>query len=202
MAKAQSGRTPRIRDLQTLKAVTHPLRVRLYELLVTRGPATATLLAKRTEAAIGRVSYHLHQLARHGFTEEAPELARDNRERWWRAVPGGTSWDDADFADLPEADTVAEAAYWQLVDRWHAALRDYRLSRRQWSREWQSAAWTSDTRLRLTPDELREFSGELQEVVRRWAERTLPLHDRVPSEEPDDAREDVYFFGSAFPYRP
>ena len=47
-------------------------------------------------------SYHLRQLGRYGFVVEDPELARDGRERWWRAAQARTSWDSAAFLDTPD----------------------------------------------------------------------------------------------------
>ena len=47
-------------------------------------------------------SYHLRQLASHGFIEEAPELAEDGKQRWWRASHERTSWSTVEFLDTPE----------------------------------------------------------------------------------------------------
>jgi DNA-binding transcriptional ArsR family regulator len=70
-----------ITDPKAIRALAHPLRLDLLELLSARGPATA--------AHCGRVlgesqaSFHLRQLAKHGFVEDAGP-GRDRRERTWR----------------------------------------------------------------------------------------------------------------------
>jgi DNA-binding transcriptional ArsR family regulator len=71
--------------LDAIRLLAHPLRQRI-ERELRRGPVTATSLAKALGESTGLTSYHLRQLARYGFVEEVPELAR-GRERWWRFVP-------------------------------------------------------------------------------------------------------------------
>lgn len=84
-------------DPRALKAVAHPLRVRLLGELRTNGPATATELAGRLGESSGATSYHLRQLARYGFVEADPDR-RDRRERRWRAIHRFTSWSDVETA--------------------------------------------------------------------------------------------------------
>ncbi len=68
-----------------LKALAHPLRRGILAEL-RRGPASATTLAGALGKNTGVTSYHLRELARHGFVEEDPALGR-GKERWWRARP-------------------------------------------------------------------------------------------------------------------
>ena len=60
-------------DATALKALTHPLRLRMLGMLRIDGPATATGLAERLGLNSGATSYHLRQLAQHGFIEEAAD---------------------------------------------------------------------------------------------------------------------------------
>ena len=50
-----------------LQALSHPVRLRMLGLLRTEGPATATTLAPQLGLNTGATSYHLRQLAQHGF---------------------------------------------------------------------------------------------------------------------------------------
>ena len=70
-------------DARAVRALSHPLRLELLDLLRFEGASTATLLARRVGESSGATSYHLRQLARHGFVEEVPGAGR-GRERWWR----------------------------------------------------------------------------------------------------------------------
>lgn len=75
----------------TVKAVTHPIRLRLLVLLRGDGPATASGLGARIGHSSGVTSYHLRVLADAGLVAEATELG-DRRDRWWRARHEGTAF--------------------------------------------------------------------------------------------------------------
>ncbi|WP_412542325.1 helix-turn-helix domain-containing protein [Longispora sp. K20-0274] len=186
-------KTTPIKDPTVLKAVTHPLRMRLYGLLNTYGPATASTLAERVDLAVAKVSYHLHQLARFGFVVEAPELARDGRERWWRSVPGGISWSEGDFPAGSEGRAISEAVTADTIRRRFQLLDDYLRNQDGWPEEWRNAAWSTNGAIRVDRAELAEFTAELAELFRRWAAR--------PVDETDE-RQFVYLFAHAFPYVP
>src|SRR3954454_12016717 len=81
-------------DPPRLRALAHPLRVRLLGLLRLHGPSTATRLAARVGDSSGSTSYHLRQLAAAGLVAEDPAHAGGGgRERWWRAVHSSTRLD-------------------------------------------------------------------------------------------------------------
>jgi DNA-binding transcriptional ArsR family regulator len=184
-----SKKTGRITDPTVLKVIAHPARLRLYEVLVADGPATAAQLARHVPGAPGSLSYHLRRLAAHGFIEEAPDLCEDGRERWWRAIPGGVRWSPEDFADSPGAQEVAATAQRVLIGRHIDRLQEWLADGPQrWGTAWASAAKSTDSVLRLTPDELRELGRELDAVIERWAGR------------PDGpGRDHVFLFLHAFP---
>src|SRR5579863_2837206 len=60
-------------DAKGLRALAHPVRVQLVDLLRRHGPSTATQLAERTGLTSGATSYHLRQLAASGFIVEDPD---------------------------------------------------------------------------------------------------------------------------------
>jgi hypothetical protein len=62
-------------DLATLKALAHPRRRRMLRHLTLNGPATSAMLGRALGLNTGSTSYHLRELARHGFVEEAGETA-------------------------------------------------------------------------------------------------------------------------------
>src|SRR4029453_1967056 len=85
-------------DAKALAAMANPFRSRILDALAVDGPSTASALAQRTGQAVGSASHHLKVLAEAGLVVEAPELARDRRERWWRLVAPSTRWSRAEFA--------------------------------------------------------------------------------------------------------
>src|SRR5699024_8121235 len=70
MDEKQSARGEQIGP-EALKGLAHPLRVAIFDELSTFGPQTATRLAQRLGESSGATSYHLRQLARHGFIRVA-----------------------------------------------------------------------------------------------------------------------------------
>jgi DNA-binding transcriptional ArsR family regulator len=191
----------RVNDPDVLKGLAHPLRQRLYRLLIQLGPATVTLLAGRMDADPGQISYHLRELGRRGFIEEAPELARDRRERWWRVVPGSISWSTAEFEE-PAARAVAETLHQQQVADQFQRLRAYEADKDSWGPDWAGAAVSSNSYLRLTPQELGDLSDELNAVLRRWADKGRAGRDVRPEDRPQDGRTNVLLFFHAFPEEP
>jgi DNA-binding transcriptional ArsR family regulator len=159
--------TLRLTEPAQMRALAHPLRLRLLGLLRADGAATATALGDRLGVSPALASYHLRQLADHGFIEEAPDLARDGKERWWRASHQRTSWSTVEFLDTPER-VAAEQAFGREVVRAHASnAMEWVTGTHTWPPEWVDAADMSDWILELTPDELRELRDELHDVIAR-----------------------------------
>jgi DNA-binding transcriptional ArsR family regulator len=190
-----------VTDPDVLKALTHPLRRRLYRLLTQLGPANVTVLSERTGADPGQLSYHLRELAKRGFIEEAPELARDARERWWRAVEETWGWTTSELGD-PAAQAVGESLYQLGVAEEFQRLSEYEANRAQFGSDWVGAAQSSTTYLRLSPAELSELGEELNGVLRRWAEVGHIDQASRPEDRPDDGRMPVFLFFHAFPEQP
>ncbi|MET7467811.1 helix-turn-helix domain-containing protein [Micromonospora sp. NPDC005686] len=164
----------RVSDPRAMRALAHPTRLRLLGELRLRGPQTVGMLSERTGEAVGSVSYHIGKLAEHGFVAEAPDLARDRRERWWRAAHATTHWDPLELLDDPErrlaGNLLRQAAMQRYVDRYQAYLD----SEASLDPAWVRGTTSSDMVLRLTPEELVELRDELSALGRRWQERGAP----------------------------
>jgi DNA-binding transcriptional ArsR family regulator len=187
--------TRRITDPEALKGLAHPLRRQLFRQLAQFGPATGAVLAKRLGADPGQIAYHLRELARHGFLEEAPELARNRRERVWRAAPGAFSFSGRDF-DAPELRAIADAAKAQMVTEQLERLAVWERGADDWPEPWQQAMTSSESYLRLSAAELGDLCDELHTVIRRYRDEARQ------DARPDDGREHVFLFFHAFPERP
>lgn len=75
--------TFRVSEPAALRAIAHPLRQRILMELSVRGHARAADLAEATGQPANSISFHLRTLARAGMIVEAPEHARDKRDRVW-----------------------------------------------------------------------------------------------------------------------
>jgi DNA-binding transcriptional ArsR family regulator len=161
--------TVELTDLGQMRALAHPLRLRLLGALRLDGPATATALADRLGISPALASYHLRRLAASGFIDPAPERARDGKERWWRAVHERTRWETTGWLDTPERAAAEQALSRQIVRALAERAGRWIDEAPSAPREWVDAADMSDWAVELGPDELRDLRAELHEVVERRA---------------------------------
>jgi DNA-binding transcriptional ArsR family regulator len=180
-------------DPGALKALGHPLRQQILRSLHRDGPATATTLAAALGENTGATSYHLRQLAEHGFVEDIPERAR-GRVRWWRAR-------ERDIRFLPRSALTQDArlALDQLTEL-NAAEDDRAMARFQEQRDgmgpWGDALLFSRSALRLAPQELLAFWEEYMALVLRYRGDDAEDHESDPP--PQDAHRILVRF-LAFP---
>jgi DNA-binding transcriptional ArsR family regulator len=168
-------------DVRSLKALAHPLRVELLDLLRFEGSSTASALAKRLGESSGATSYHLRQLARHGFIEQDDRPPR-GRERWWRYRERMVSVSD------PGAPAEAAAAL-ELVSRDARALERFFAYREQVA-EWEESAFLRSRALRLSPAGLRQLERGIAALI-----------DSLPTADASDAPDavPVRFLALGFP---
>lgn len=148
---------------QQLRALTHPARLRMLGTLRVEGPATATTLARALGLNTGATSYHLRQLAEHGFIEEDAERG-NGRERWWRACAQSTRTDSPAPDDLEAAD--AAHAYLQSVVMVYAGQLQRSVEELPLlPQPWQEATTYSDWIVRLSPAGALALRARLEAVV-------------------------------------
>src|SRR5689334_1033943 len=70
-------------DAVAIRALAHPLRLDLLDLLVASGPATAAQCGRALNVSQASCSFHLRQLAKYGLVEDTGP-GPDRRERQWR----------------------------------------------------------------------------------------------------------------------
>jgi DNA-binding transcriptional ArsR family regulator len=145
-------------DLDTLKAVTHPLRLRILARLRADGPATASQLGRVLEESSGSMSYHLRQLERFGFVGDDDEQP-SGRERRWRALHAGTSFPSS-LADLDGGREYVDAVRRRQEEQLREGLE-------AWT-EHRPGLGHSDYHLRLDEDDLQALQQELHEVITRY----------------------------------
>jgi len=180
-------------DAKALAALANDSRSRIMDALKVDGPATASGVAERVGLAVGSASHHLKVLHEAGLVTEAPELAKDRRERWWRLADRGTRWSSSDLAEDPAAHGAARQAEALLLSRQVEKARGW-MAESETVPEWEDAAFATQNWLRVTPDELTEVAEEIIELLMRWSRRDVP----------DDGaeREPVLVFARGFPSRP
>jgi DNA-binding transcriptional ArsR family regulator len=151
-----------VEDLETLKAISHPLRMQLLAALRRLGPSTASALGRELGESSGSTSYHLRQLERFGFVGDDDDQP-SGRERRWKALHDMTSFPAA-LADLDGGREYVDAVRRRQEEHLREGL----------------AAWTehrpgighSDYFLTLDPDDLEALEQEMEDVIARYSTKT------------------------------
>jgi predicted ArsR family transcriptional regulator len=148
--------------VEQLKGLTHPVRVRMLTMLRLDGPATATALATRLGLNTGATSYHLRQLAKHGFIVD-DESRGDGRERWWRAAHASTAASSRDLSgdDLETFDAYLHAVVSGYIRRLQEAVEERALL----PVAWREASTFSDYTHRLTPAQAKAALEQIEDVL-------------------------------------
>ena len=166
----------RLRGADQLRALAHPRRVEILDLLIADGPLTASECAARLGDSAASCSYHLRQLARFGFVAEA-EGGR-GRNRPWRWVPIGNQFDST---GSPAEQSAAEALVTVIDQRNIDRIRQYRAHRSK--DPWRDSAVFSDWAIRVTETELvdlgRAVSALLAPLQRRTYDGEAPEGARL-----------------------
>jgi hypothetical protein len=185
----------RLTNLKELRAIAHPLRNRLLVEFFTRQVGTATSLAEAVGEPVNKVSFHLRLLAKYGFIEEAPELARDGRDRWWRlAYADGIDWDEL---AVSHSDAV-RAQHRQGLDHTLSQIRDFFSGAYEQLPAWEQGRFSHDWYLQLTPEEAEAFNREYLQLCSEWRDRVTA---KLASGE-IEGRESFAIFIFGFPRQP
>jgi DNA-binding transcriptional ArsR family regulator len=154
-------------DPRTMRALAHPARLALLEALTHHGPLTATEAAEHVGESPSNCSFHLRQLAKYGFVEEAE--GGKGRQRPWRAVTIGTRFTDVqeDTETALAANALARVLFERLLARARVGLEQRHLL----PDEWRAVTGTNDMTLYVTPEEMKELDEKLLEHLWGFRER-------------------------------
>ena len=171
-------------DPSALKALSHPVRLRMLGLLRSEGPSTASRLAERLGLNSGATSYHLRNLAQHGFVVDDPERG-NGRDRWWRAAYQAIRTNNATASTTAEGrdslDAFVQAVAVVHTEALQRAVEERPLLPAQW---WRATSM-SDWGLRLSADDAVELKAALEAVFESFSARGT-------EDESDDAAHMVY----------
>lgn len=161
-------------DPRVLRAIAHPVRSRILDELGASGSLRAADVARLIGIPANQASFHLRQLAKYGLVVEAPEEARDGRDRVWRAVSeDGLRLSVSDLQQQPGGKAAAEVWMRQSEGWAHQVVAAAFASER---RGGTTTTITSQS-IRLTRAETVELAEELDQVLLAWRRRQRARDD-------------------------
>ena len=164
-ANPDGGRQDRILDVGALRALAHPLRVKIYDMLSQYGPQTASSLAERLGESSGSTSYHLRALAKHDLIHEVADRG-SGRERWWERPVGGVSFANPDAIKTPSGRAATQLVMSEFLRQRQEQLLEF--SERGLTAEdaeWQDASMISTATARLTPEQSKELTRKIRALI-------------------------------------
>jgi DNA-binding transcriptional ArsR family regulator len=166
-----------IRDPRAMRALAHPARLAILELLYEKGTANATEAARELGGSPQAASYHLRALAKWGLVGRAE--SSDGRETRWELTARSISFESGD--DSPQFRSAARALERRVLERDQRAVEAWLAAQQDEPPEWRQAATTSSGTAYLTAEELREFADEVRKAWRKY--------ERLdPAERPEGSR--------------
>jgi DNA-binding transcriptional ArsR family regulator len=167
---AEEEQTRRL-DSGALKALAHPLRVRIFDLLSTHGAQTASSLAALLGETSGSTSYHLRMLASQDLIREVDGRGT-GRERWWEVPQGRIDIPSPKQSMTPANRAAAQVVSSEFFRVRHETLMSY-VNRPESDvpAGWEDAGLIATTLLEMTPAQMQDLTGELMAVMDKAAER-------------------------------
>lgn len=161
-----TARFRRIDDAKTLRALAHPTRMRLIELLGTHDTLTATQASELIGESPTNCAFHLRTLAKYGLVTEAER--GQGRERPWRRAVTGL---DITHDESPASRHASVTLVGLYLDRVFERIRDFTVNQRLYPQEIQDLSMVSDAVWWVTLDEMRELKQEINELLFRYLDR-------------------------------
>ena len=167
--------TPATMSLRQVRAMAHPLRLRMLEILA-EGPSTASKLAERLGESSGATSYHLRALAKADLVVEDEERG-NARDRWWRRPERLML---APTTGSPEEVAAGKRIRAVMLERDEKALDAFVAAEAQLPERWAEVAFIGNWTVHMTDEELEEFSARFLELMVQYR--------RPPEERPEGTR--------------
>jgi len=159
----------RMLDAGALRALAHPLRVKIYDILSQYGAHTATMLAEKLGESSGSTSYHLRALAKHDLIREV-EGKGSGRERWWERPRGAVSLASAEALKTPSGRAATQMVIGEFYRRRNEQLMRYLTQAMRQGPDERDAMLETAT-ARLTIDQQNELAERVGSVIDEYIQK-------------------------------
>lgn len=157
-------RAQRVLSAGALRALAHPLRVQIYDIISQYGPQTASTLATMTGESSGATSYHLRALAKHDLIREVDGRGTA-RERWWERPEGSVTFTNPEALKTPSGRAATQVVMTEFLNRRHQQLMEFVSTDLDDLGDWGEAATISTATVRLTVEQLEALSRRVQRLI-------------------------------------
>ena len=154
----------RVLDAGALRALAHPLRVQIYDILSQYGAQTASTLAAMTGESSGATSYHLRALAKHDLIREVSGRGTA-RERWWERPRGAVSFANPEAIKTPSGRAASQVVMSEFLKRRNEQLLAFVNRSMDDADPWAESAMISTATTDLTQEQLTELATRIQDTV-------------------------------------
>jgi predicted ArsR family transcriptional regulator len=165
----------KVTDARSLRALSHPIRLALLESLSMNGSMTATQVGEMIGESPTTCSFHLRQLAKYGYVEEAG--GGKGRARPWQLAARSLHLSSApgDAESVLAEETLSRMWRDRQVSRYQA----WRQSRSSFPAEWRDAAGNSQAIIHLTAAELAQLNRDFNDMIdTRFSDRVYKPENR------------------------
>jgi hypothetical protein len=167
-------------DALALRALAHPIRWKLMDVLATEGTATATRCSELIGESTATCSYHLGMLAKYGYITRV--ASAQWREKPWRLVEPDLNLSAAGLDDEQAAASRAAAA--AFLDYEMTRLKDSLLRSAKEGEGSQFTHKVMATTAWLTADEMRQAVAEIGQVLDKYGNRGKTARERPAGARP------------------
>jgi hypothetical protein len=167
MSSEGTGEVLNLTDPKAMRAVAHPVRMALLELLDVSPTLTATQASEALGDSPANCAFHLRTLAKYGFVREAG--GGKGRERPWTRAHLSIS-----ITTNQQENAQAERAAGALAQAWQARSLE-RIARASaadsWPDGWADSVRANDVIRFLTAAEAAQVSDEMRQIIDRYVGR-------------------------------
>jgi DNA-binding transcriptional ArsR family regulator len=172
-----------LNDPKAMRALAHPVRLAILDVLDAQETTNATECARRVGESPQACSYHLRALAKWGIVRTVESA--DGRETRWQLSARNIRFGSG-AKGSPGYDAATAALQTTVLARDERIIGDFFARQSELPEEWRHATFSSAL-LHLTQEELVELTRRIEEITREY--------DRPrEGDRPDGARQvDVVF---------
>lgn len=196
MFRNMSSTIRAVTTLEGLRALAHPTRLALLDLLRVRDTLTASEGATLLGLTPKTCSYHLRILAAQGLVEPAVVEGASLRERHWRRATPET---DVPLADAPTDDPETGKAQEQFMrvrlHRDQALLQEFVATHDERHAGWNTSVTMHSRTALMSPAELSAWGREVESITREHVRRA----ELASSEAQEPVRLILYGFPQTMP---